>query len=69
MKATEAEIYRYRYEKALFELELKLGIQYNNQKQIAQSKQRLVQLEENYKDLEFARWSIFFYSLRWAEYF
>ena len=55
MKATETEIYRYRYEKALFELELKLGIQYNNQKQIAQSKQRLVQLEENYKDLEFAR--------------
>ena len=36
MKATEAEIYRYRYEKALFELELKLGIQYNNQNQIAQ---------------------------------
>ena len=34
MKATEAEIYRYRYEKALFELELKLGIQYNNQKQL-----------------------------------
>ena len=62
MKATEAEIYRYRYEKALFELELKLGIQYNNQKQIAQSKQRLVQLEENYKDLEFTRWSIFFYT-------
>ena len=55
MKATEAEIYRYRYEKALFELELKFGIQYKNQKQIAQSKQRLFQLEENYKDLEFAR--------------
>ena len=51
----EAEIGMYRYWKAQYKLELKLGIQTNNKKQIAESKQTLAQLEENYKDLEFAR--------------
>ena len=55
MKATKAEIGMYRYWKAQYELELNLGIQTNNKKQIAESKQTLAQLEENYKDLEFAR--------------
>ena len=55
IKATKAEIGMYRYWKAQYELELKLGIQANDKKQIAESKRTLAQLEENYKDLEFAR--------------
>tara|TARA_R100000700_G_C3099709_1_gene97314 strand:- start:145 stop:312 length:168 start_codon:yes stop_codon:yes gene_type:complete len=55
MKATKAEIGMYRHWKAQYELELKLGIQANDKKQIAESKQTLAQLEENYKDLEFTR--------------